>query len=111
LSNWYFFLSRCGVYFISATGTLGQPAKLKRNDLKVKIFDFENNFKPALLKFKANDGPRPDPTVHLVFGQKCTLDELNEDMLITLTVTSMKADECLEQPTEEVSCIGHHIIN
>ena len=83
--------------FISARGTNGEPVKLKRSNDQVKIFDFQNDFMANLMKFKENNA-----SVHLVFGQTCTLPGLDENILITMTLTSRKAEEYLQQVMEQV---------
>ena len=97
---------RCGVFHVSATGTNGSPEKLKRSDKEEMIFDFEGSFLPALEHCKQFGGVAPDPCVHLIFGQTCQLNQLNKNILISATITSQKAQECLQPPKASATRCG-----
>ncbi|KAK2166627.1 hypothetical protein LSH36_37g10041 [Paralvinella palmiformis] len=97
---------KCGVFHVSATGTNGSPEKLKRSDKEEMIFDFEGSFLPALEHCKQFGGVAPDPCVHLIFGQTCQLNQLNKNILISATITSQKAQECLQPPKASATRCG-----
>lgn len=58
-----------------------------------KIFDYRNAFLPALDSYRAGIGPKPSPTVYLLFGFAKDLHDLqaSQETLIYATVTSTKA--------------------
>ena len=82
------------MFYVSAAVLNGEPVKLKRGTDKETIFDFNEHFLSTVDNWK-QVGLEPDPCVHLMFGQTCKLSELNENILISLTVTSMKAQQRL----------------
>lgn len=67
-----------------------------------KIFDYTNAFLPALEGYRAGIGPKPSPTVYLLFGFSKNLHDLqaSQGELIYATVTSTKALAALTEFTD-----------
>ena len=79
------------MHYISQ-GTGGKCVKLKCHDEHVKIFDHKNDFETALYQSKQTKSDDiPSAEVHLLFGQTCDLDQLNENILISMTIFSCSA--------------------
>lgn len=87
---------------MSECGTGGKPVPLMRKNLDgqidgatalTKIFDYRSAFLPALESYRAGIGPKPSPTVYLLFGFAKNLHDLQASQggLIYATVTSIKA--------------------
>jgi len=79
---------RCSIFYVSAEGTRGAPVKLNRDREDEtgrasveKIFDYYNNFQPALTLYNQSRGPRPDPHVYLLIGAQKTLADVEKNLV------------------------------
>ena len=91
---------------MSELGTTGEPIKLKRDDARVKIFDFEGVYKNTWLRSQHGSSPYPSPEVNLQFGQMCELANLDEKMLISVVVTSHHGQTLASQSQGQVRIVG-----
>nr|UCK81527.1 interferon regulatory factor-like protein [Arenicola marina] len=90
-------LCQCGVHYASEVGTQGAPIKLKRDEHQVKIFDFQGGFMTALTRHAQGLGsPLPSPQVHLQFGQVFDLAKVDNNLLISATITSRLAAQLVQ---------------
>lgn len=100
----------CQLFYVSECGTGGNPVPLvRKKDGQIdgttaltKIFDYTNAFLPALEGYRAGIGPKPSPTVYLLFGFSKNLHDLqaSQGELIYATVTSTKALAALTEFTD-----------
>lgn len=93
-------LCQSAVFYSSRLGTNGIPVKLRRVDASnsepVRLFDYHDQYIPALRDYLDGKGNRPDPYCYLVFGQEASLFNLDSNVLVAVAVTSRTALDDLE---------------
>jgi len=72
--------------------TSGQPVKVPLQGRSLtKIFSYADSFMPALSKYMSGDSARPDAHVHLLCGQAVSVDQMDNSVLVRVSVLSQRA--------------------
>ncbi|KAK7093860.1 interferon regulatory factor 4-like [Littorina saxatilis] len=106
--NDIYILRRCQacIFTAPANKKVKVTMKVERNAQPVKVFDFDNDFLPALRLYKQGQGPQPSPLVVIAIGQPLRFDDdPYGSLLLSVTVCHSLASLMLQDnvPDESVA--------
>nr|QNL15276.1 interferon regulatory factor 3-like protein [Littorina littorea] len=102
--NDIYILRRCqaSIFTAPANKKVKETIKVERGPQPVKVFDFNNDFLPALLLYKQDLGPRPSPLVVIAIGQPFRPDDdPYGSLLLSVTVCHSLASRLLQENVPE----------
>ncbi|XP_070195694.1 interferon regulatory factor 4-like isoform X2 [Littorina saxatilis] len=102
--NDIYILRRCqaSIFTAPANKKVKETLKVERNAQPVKVFDFVNDFLPALHLYKQGQGPRPSPLVVIAIGQPFRPDDdPYGSLLLSVTVCHSLASLMLQENVPE----------
>ena len=94
-------LTRCTIFYASETGTSGRAVKLNcdRDELTpspyTRIFNFKDEFLPALSRYETGVGLKPSALVYLLIGANKPISEIDKNVLMYVTIATHKALDAL----------------